>query len=402
MRVLPILGLLAVTLLAACSGTSEEESSEGDNALAAPAEGACSLAYWDWLTHKLEPRLALPIGEASDEQLNALVASHPPAEYTEDGYGVCWSFVFAKHFVGPATQRLHQAGLGFIDQRSGDYRNYDRYRANMTMTPELRRNAKALLALRPSTMKPTDMDLWASAYNAILAEVIRPVAIPGPQSYVLVAENEWVITDAEAAYLTVAEGARGDSTADSAYADWVRNYGKWLFGPPPAVTNSFVFNLTFESGALIGDYGLSGVVLEGGVPVLPSAVKSFLGRVEATKPRAIGSQDSSAWMILYYGRAFRTIGDLPQNQPILTQTDTLALDVLERVRPERVRGHFAWETWLDLVVLAAPYEASWSRRFLASEPCLDSADLAAANRTFTEKTAALGAHSIPAPHACPN
>jgi hypothetical protein len=405
-------GLVAVGALAALaavgcsanadgSGSSTSEAADTGGAAATP-EAACSLRYWDWVLDELEPQLARPITELSDEQMTAFVATRPPQEDTANSYSVCWTPIFDKHFYAPAVMALHGAGVTFVNQQSPDYRSYPRYLASVAMTPELRRNAKALLALRPATMSPSDASIWMSTYGDVVAEVIRPVGVPGPDEYEGVVEPEWVITDAEAEYLAVVEQARAAPSKDGAYQEWMADFARWIFGPSPAVSRSFVFNVLWEPGSNGDTYGLAGLVTVNGVPTLPPVVQGFVKRLESTMPPAIGSNDSAAWMIAYNGPAIRALADLSQNQPLLTQTDTLALDLLEGVKPATLRGSFSYGTWLELYVLAAggQRDASWSTRIARLEPCLDASDLAAAQETFVTKTAPLASPAIAAPHVC--
>ena len=116
---------------------------------------------------------------------------------------------------------------------------------------------------------------------------------------------------------------------------------------------------------------------------------------------ALGENDSASWMSLYNARALRAIGDLSQNQPLLTKTDILALDVLEGAKPAKLRGAFPYQSWLDLYVLAAGQrDGAWATRIARLEPCLDVPDLAAAQDKFTLETAALASPAIAAPHVC--
>ena len=404
----PFAGLvvLAASVLAGCSGSASDGSSTSEAAYTGDASGtpeaACSLRYWDWVLNKLQPQLARPIAEVSDEQMTAFVAARPPSEDTENSYSICWTPIFDKHFYAPAMMALHGAGVTFVDQHSPDYRSYEAYKAHVAMTPELRRNAKALLALRPATMSPTDASIWMSTYGDVLAESIRPVGVPGPLQYEGVVEPEWVVTDDESEYLTVVEQARAAPSKDGVYSECMASFKRWMFGPSPAVSRSFVFNVLWEPGSDGDTYGLAGLQTANGVPFLPAPVKSFVKRLESNLPPAIGSNDSSAWMIAYNGRAIRALGDLSQDQPLLTQTDVLALDLLEEAKPARLRGAFAYSTWLDLYVLAASAQrdASWTTRIAPLEPCLDAPDLAAAQTTFATKADALASHPIAAPHVC--
>jgi hypothetical protein len=399
------LAVLAGSVLAGCSGgagdsSSTSEAAYTDDASATP-EAACSLQYWAWVLNDLQPQLARPIAEVSDAQMTAFLATRPPPADTVHSYGVCWTPMFDTHFFAPAAMALHGAGVTFLDRMSPDYLSYAAYKAHVAMTPELRRNAKALLALRPATMTPNDASIWMSTYGNVLAEVIRPVAVPGTLQYEGIQEPEWVITDAESEYLTVVEQARAAPSRDGAYAEWMSDFGRWVLGPPPAVSRSFVFNLLWEPGANGDTYGLSGVVAAGGVPVMPPLVQAFVKRLANAAPPALGESDSASWMSVYNGRALRALGDLPQNEPLLTKTDILALDVLESARPATLRGAFPYETWLDLYVIAAGQrDDAWATRIAALEPCLDAPDLAAAQEKLTTKTAALASPAIAAPHVC--
>lgn len=408
----PSAGLLALGVLAAlgavgCSGgTSDDPSSEEEEAAytgGAARPAACSLRYWSWVLNKLEPQLARPITELSDEQMTALVATHPPAHETRYSYGICWATVFDQYVYMPAAARLHGAGVTFIDQHSPDYRSYPRYRANIAMTPELRRNAKAVLALRPKTMAPSDVAPWMNAYDSVLAEVIRPVGVPGISQYEGVVEPEWVVTDAEAEYLAVIEKARAAPSNDGAYSEWVHGFAKWVFGPP-GLSPSFVFNVAWEPGVVADSYGLEGLRFVNGAPTLPGPVQGFVDRLKTTMPPAVGSVDSAAWMSVYNARMMRALGDLSQKEPLVTKTDTLALDVLEGIKPATLRGASSYESWLDLYVLAASggatHDASWATRIARIEPCLDAPDLAAAHAEFRTKTATLAKVAIAAPHVC--
>ncbi len=396
---------LAACALTGCSGSAGDGSSTSDSAYTgdegSTPQAACSLRYWDWVLHTLEPQLARSIDEVSDEQMTALVATHPPAEETKTSYAVCWTPIFDQFVYAPAAKALHDASVTFIDQRSPDFKSYDRYKANIAMTPELRRNAKALLALRPAKMQPSDVGTWLTAYDSIIAETIRPVGIPGLMMYEDVVEPEWVISAGEAEYLALMEKAGAAPVGDGVYGEWVRNFSKWVLGPPPAVTRSFVFNVPWEAAADNDWYGLSGLRVENGVPTFVPEAQSFVKRLAATQPASIGEQDSSAWMSIYNGRAIRALGDVSQNQPLVTQTDAMALDVLESVKPTVVRGAFTYETWLDLYVLAAGQsDDTFVKRIAKVEPCLDAPDLAAAQAKFTDKTANLSNASIQAPHVC--
>ena len=381
MRLIALASLALCGLVACSHPTTDDASQSGASAdsedSGASSQGACSLEYWHWVLNTLEPQLARPATEVSDADLTALVAKHPDPAYTKDGYGVCWAPLFNQYFTGNALYTLHNANTIFVDQKSPDYRSYPRYLANITMSDEVRRNAKALLALRPATMQPTDSDIWASTYSDVLAESIHPVGIPGLMEYDDVVEAEWVLSTPEQDYLAVVEGARADAGADGVYGEWIANYGKWIFGPPPAVTRSFVFNLPWEPGAESDSYGLSGVVLDNGDPMMPAPVSTFVDRLKATAPTPIGSEDTGAWWAIYNGRALRAMGDLSQNQPVLTKTDILALDVMESVEPAAPRGLFAYQTWQSLMTVAASIDDDqWTKRFAALEPCVDASDLA--------------------------
>lgn len=398
-----LLGLAALGSLplTACSNTADDATSnqsavsEGDGTSNAPA---CSLTYWNWVLHELQPRMDRPIGEVSEERLMEMVASHPAAQYTANGYGTCWAPIFDKYFFASAATRLHDARVSFLDANSASYRSRDLYVTNATMTPEIRRNAKALLALLPSTMRPTDVDSRLVAYDTLLAEAIEPLGIPSLHAYENVVEDEWVIDDAEAEYLAVVEKSLPAPSEDGVYGEWIRDYGKWLFGPPPAMTRSFVFNLAWEPGASSDDYGLGGIAMQGATPSVPGVVTSFLGHLKSTTPEALGNRDSAAWMSLYNARALRALGDLSQQQPMLTNTDTLALDMFEDVRPSTLRGLDTYRIWIGLEAIAAGQaDSSWSERFAALEPCVDSADLEAANQARSDDA---GRASVGVPRAC--
>jgi hypothetical protein len=399
------LAVLASSALVGCSGGAGDSSSTSEAAYTGDAgatpEAACSLRYWGWVLHELEPQLARPIAEVSDAQMTALLATRPPSEDTVNSYGVCWTPMFDKHFYVPAVMALHGAGAAFVNRMSPDYRSYAAYKTHVAMTPELRRNAKALVALRPATMTPSDASIWMSTYGDVLAEVIRPVAVPGPLQYEGVEEPEWVITDAESEYVAVVEQARAAPSKDGAYGEWMTDFGRWVLGPPPAISRSFVFNLLWEPGSDGDTYGLAGVQTAGGVPFLPPLVQGFVKRLASAAPPALGENDSASWMSLYDGRALRAIGNLSQNEPLVMKTDALALDVLESVRPAKLRGAFPYETWLELYVIAAGQrDGAWATRIAPLEPCLDAPDLAAAQEKFTTKTAALASPAITAPHVC--
>lgn len=399
------LAALASSALVGCSAGASDASSTSEAAYTGDAgatpEAACSLRYWSWVLNELQPQLARPIAEVSDAQMTALLATRPPSEDTVNSYGVCWAPIFDKHFFAPAAMALHGAGVTFVDRQSPDYRSYAAYKTHVVMTPELRRNAKALLALRPATMSPSDARTWMFTYDNVLAEVIRPVGLPGPLQYEGIVEPEWVITDAESEYVTVVERARAAPSKDGAYGEWMADFGRWVLGPPPAVSRSFVFNLLWEPGSDGNTYGLAGVQTAGGVPSIPPPVQAFVKRLESAAPPALGENDSASWMSLYNARALRAIGDLSQNQPLLTKTDILALDVLEGAKPAKLRGAFPYQSWLDLYVLAAGQrDGAWATRIARLEPCLDVPDLAAAQDKFTIETAALASPAIAAPHVC--
>jgi hypothetical protein len=404
---------ITVTLVAAalgvgaCSASSTGSASSSNSAITddagAPlAEGACSQAYWTWVLHTLEPQMARSISEVPESDLMGLVADHPDPKNTADGYSVCWAPLFSQYVVGNALYALHKASVDFGDSSSPSYRSYPLYLSNIAMTPELRRNARAILALRPATMSPTDSDLWMSTYSDVIAETIHPVGIPGLLQYEDVVEPEWVISAPESDYLSMVEQAQAAPSKDGVYGEWMPDFGRWLFGPPPAVSRSFVFNAPWEAAtqAESDSYGLAGIQLDGnGVPVLPAAVQSFVTRIAATMPSAVGSDDTGSWWAVYNGRALRALGDLAQNQPIVTQTDALALGVLESVKPANPAGLFGYQTWLDLMVVASSQsDVSWSRRFMGLEPCLDASDLATASASFTAKGQTVP--GLSPPHVC--
>jgi hypothetical protein len=399
---------LATFALLGCSGASDNASSAtseaaytGDAGADASPRAACSLGYWDWVLHTLEPQLEKPITEVSDAQMTALVAAHPPAEENKYAYSACWTPVFDKYVYAAGVGALHKADVDFVFRGGLDHRDYARYKAKVAMTPELRRNAKALLALKPATMTPSDVGAWMTAYSDTLAEVIHPVGIPGPQMYEGVVEAEWVITDDEAEYLTVMEKAVARPSKDGVYSEWVPYFQKWLFGPPPsAASRSFVFNLPFEQGATGDSYGLAGVSAAGGTASMPPNVNRFVDRLKSSMPLAIGDSDSARWFSFYNARALRAIGDLPQNEPLLTSTDILALDILEAVKPAKLQGSFTYGSWLDLYVIAAgEHDPAWATRIARAEPCVAASELVAAQQTFAMKTGSLR-RPIAAPHVC--
>jgi hypothetical protein len=394
-----------------------EDVGVNDSAATTEQQGACSEAYWTWVLGTMKPAMTKPIGEVSEEKLLQIASAPPPSNETRDTYAICWTPIFNENFFGAAWTRLHQASTTYLDAKSPDYRSYPRYLENAAMTPELRRNAKALLMLRPSTMSPIDVPVWMTAYNTLVGEVIHPVGMPGLHEYAEVKEDEWVIDAPEAEYLAVVEGARAKPSADGAYGEWMRNAADWLFGPPPTVSRSFVFNVPWEPAADAGGYGLGGVRLytcepsilgkpakypdcsRNGTPFLPDEVRAFVDRLKATRPEAIGSEDSAAWMISYNARMLRALSNLAQQQPILTQTDTLALDLLEEIKPAKLQGLFTYEHWVDLTVLASQTDPALSKRLVSIEPCVEKAELDAATKTRDEKSAGKNV-TVPAPHVC--
>jgi hypothetical protein len=355
--------------------------------------------------HTLRPQLARPIAEVSDAQMTALVASHPPQEETDATWSLCWQQIFWSDGAMAAVSTLHKAFGSYVDVHSPDYASLPRYMANIAMPPEVRRNTKALLALKPTKMSPPDAGTWMMMYDTILAEVIHPIGLPGLHEYEQIREPEWVINDVEAEYVAIFEAARSAPTRDGVFDGWMADAGHWLFGPPPAATRSIVFNLDWEQGAAHegGTYGLQGVVIVGQTATVPPPVRAFLDHLEKNAPPAVGGIDSAAWINVYNGRAVRALGDVPQKEPILTSTDALALDLLEEMRPKPLRGAFTYGVWLDLVVLAKGQDdPAWARRFLPLEPCVEATELAAAQQTFGSKVAPLASRGdIPPPHVCP-
>lgn len=400
---LAVLATVAGVSLLGCSSAPADSASEADGNLTEHSpDAACSLTYWKWVEDTLEPAFARPIEQLSNERMMELVAKHPPQEETPQTYSVCWAPLFAKHFVGDALYRLHQANLAFVDPSSPSYRSRDRYLENAAMSPQVLRNANAVLALRPATMDRSDMSVWFSTYDTFLGEMVHPLAIPGPLAYEpeTVVENEWELDASESPYLSIVERARAEPSKDGVYAEWLKGYRSWVFGPPPAVTRSYVFNLIWEPSPDSDSYGLSGIQMNGDTPFVPSLVQAFVDRLRSTMPKAIGRDDSAAWMSAYYARGLRTLGNLPQNQPMVTKTDALALDFLEHVKPPELRGLFSYQSWIDLQTLAySRDDHSWAERFARAEPCVDEADLAVAKQSYTDKKAS---SEIPAPHVCSN
>jgi hypothetical protein len=217
---------------------------------------------------------------------------------TKHTYAICWTYLFNKHFFGPAARRVYQAHSTYLDRKSPDYTSYRAYLANVTMTPEIRRNAHAILALRPHGMGPTDESAWSMSYGMFLGWFVRPVGIPGLDSdYPDPVEKEWVVGEREREYLGVLEAAQAPSARDGVYAAWFDGFRRWVLGPPPSPnSNSFVFDLVWEPGTDGNTHGLAGVVLVDGRPTIPPRVRAFLDRYEKTMPRAIGREDSTAWM----------------------------------------------------------------------------------------------------------
>lgn len=395
---------LALASVSGCSSNVDGDSGTDQGAATAATDSgaACSSDYWKWTLNTLAPNFARPASEVSEDALMAIVANHPSAEENEDTYGICWQPIFAKYFIGDALYRLHTAGVTYLDPNSPGHLSLPKYQENVAMTPELRRNAKALIALRPSTLKPTDTDTWLATYDTFLAEAIRPVATPGPYFYEDVKEAEWVVDQPEQEYLAVVEAALSKPSADGVYGFWIEDYAKWLFGPPPSATLSFVFNVEWEPGKSGSDYGLTGLVLSAsGQPYLPDPVQAFLKRFQSVMPASLGPSDSASWFTKYHARMIRTIADLPQDQPVLTATDSLALDLLTQVKPTRLMGLFSYQSWADLVNLAKTRpEARWMDRLVPLEPCVPSADLDAATKTFSEQIATSGGTTVAPPHAC--
>ena len=387
--------LSTVVVAAGCASAGDEEHETSANDITASAEPtpACALPYWDWAQHRLEPMLGDP--NVSEADLMKEVAAHPPMGETVNTYSACWYPLFAKYFVGDGLAQLGQAYTTFIDRSSPDFRSLAAYEKNVAMNAKTARNAKALLALKPATMTPTDMMTWTSLYGAAQSAIVRPVGLPSLHFYEDVVEDEWVIDAEEAAYLDVIEASRAEPSRDGVYGRWFDGFKTWTFGPALPSSRSFVFNLTWEPGAEGDDYGLAGVQIDQGTPVLPAPVASFLERFEKTAPRAVGADDAAAWMNMYYARGLRAIADLPQGEPLVTKTDLLALDVLERVKPATLEGAHSYETWADLMQLAADQDASWAARFQKVEPCVRAPDLDAANQAHADKVA-----SRPPPHLC--
>jgi hypothetical protein len=138
----------------------------------------------------------------------------------------------------------------------------------------------------------------------------------------------------------------------------------------------------------------------GGTASMPPNVQRFVDRLKSSMPLAIGDSDSARWFSFYNGRALRAIGDLPQNQPMLTSTDILALDVLEAVMPAKLRGSFTYGSWLDLYVIAASeHDPAWATRIAGVEPCVEASELVAVQQTFAMKTVSLR-RPIASPHVC--
>lgn len=370
MRFVSLAALTLGASLLACSASSEDAASSSSEVNEAPANAACSLDYWKWWLDELKPMLAKPIGEVSEADMNAFVAKHPPMAETKDTYAVCYQPMFAETFYGPSAFKIHQARVDFLDHTKPSYRSLAAYESSIAMTPESKRNAKAILALKPSTMSASDTQTWAFTYDSLLAEVIEPIGVPGPLMYEDVVQDEWVIDANEAEYLAIVEQAASAPQGDGSYREWFESTKGWILGPPMPASNSFVFHLAWEPGSSAVWYqGLEGVKMVGAQPTIPPLVQSFLDRRKQTQPKAFGEQDSSAWMSWYSARGLRTIGDLAQKEPLLTNTDTLALDVLESVKPDRLCGAFARKTWADLMELAnRQADHQWSARFAKVEP----------------------------------
>ena len=367
--------VIASPILLACSPAEPSATASTSNELT-DAPAACAPEYWSWYQRELQPAFERPIGELSEAQMDALVATHPPIGETKHTYGGCWQPMLMQGFFVQAMARLHEARVGFAFAESPTYRSLPDYEKAVVMTPEMRRNARAVLMLKPSTMSPTDVSLWVNAYDAILAPAIEPVGVPGLYMYMDVKEEEWILSDADAEYLAILEAAASPSVEDGGYREWFDSTVGWILGPPPMASSSFVFRLAWEQSSSAMHYdGLEGVVIVDGAPVIPAAVQAFLDRRRRTMPAANGDLDSSAWMSWYRARGLRLIGDLSQNVPQVTKTDFLALDVLESMRPAKLRGAFAHESWADLVKLAKDHERpELVTRFEAFEPCVDACD----------------------------
>lgn len=386
---------------------------------------ACSQAYWDWLNQTYLPMLDRPPTEVSDADLASAAALRPPSQDTEYSYGVCWLPAFLKYFYGPASVRLHQAHAIYLDRGSADYERYDRFLANSELTSEIRRNGKALLALRPAKTDREGFATWLSAYDDLLWAVVEPVGMPGLRAYENVSEEGWVVNVQEAAYLDLMQAARAEPTNQGAFDQWMHSFKGWLFGPPPNSGIAIVFNLPWEPGAdMVSTYAPEGVAIyqctstlpgqpnpypdcsRNGEPFLKDAVRSFVTRIEGARPAARSADDCAAWTNIYFARVLRALGDRAQHEPTIDGTDKLALALLEEVMPRPLFGLFPYESWLDLYAMPDVLsDAVWRARLMQAKPCVYESDLPAAKERFQQTVAGLarGADALTtaAPTVCP-
>ncbi len=392
-----VLALLVVGLLAGCG----EPAPAADTAMASE-KAACSPEYWDWLVGTLAPKLDRPASEVSDAELDALIAARPASGNDPSHYGVCWSPWYNKYVYGPSLARIERAQGIYLDVNDAStFHDYALFRANQAMTPEIRRNAKALLAIKPKTGTQLAFDGWRFGYDTVVDAVLQPVGLPAKSFYTDVDEPQWQLNDVEKEYLDVLEAARPLPDSDGAWDSWLKDgLHARLFGN--GVWLSFVFDTDMPYS-----WQLAGAEIWACDPVhhpdcskngdvyLPEAVRSFLDRYEATRPAALGPRDSAAWMNEFHARVFRAVADRSHHEPIADKTNELVLDVLDEVKPAALEGLFSYQTWLDAYAVSHD-DALAHPRVMHAKPCVRAADAEAAASSFAQAAAPADA----APLAC--
>jgi hypothetical protein len=86
---------------------------------------------------------------------------------------------------------------------------------------------------------------------------------------------------------------------------------------------------------------------------------------------------------------------------MLTDTDLLALDVLEEVKPAELRGLFPYRSWLDMFELQeVRRDAAWRKRILGVKPCVAAGELGEAKTALSKTSLGAADAAAAAPGVC--
>lgn len=306
-------GLILVTLVTACGAGGAGDPSGSDGKADEVSDGsACFRGYSTWLLTRVSPVL-------KEDPVNAVLfrtlSDDEPCEDWESMAGTpaydTWHGLVMLHVAEDYFAAYHKA---FEEYHQGD--SHSKFVEKTRLADGLRTKLQLLLQIRPTVSDGLSFRMWMGAYYSIVTQLTLPLekfgtTLPFDEGY-------FDLNESEAEFLTLIESTRPRVVGDDGYAAWVEEFQSLIY-----------------DGTQVGNQDDDFSHFERSSP----ARDRLIERYEALRPPPVGPQDHAQWMWLFALAAETARLDNPQ--------EMAQLKLVERVRPERLRGDEAYRPWLE-------------------------------------------------------